>query len=167
MTLYMAAKYPHCKITSISNSNSQREYIMNTAKSRGHNNINVFTGDISTFDLPKEYYNSADRIISIEMFEHMKNYQLLLKKISNWLKSGGYLFIHIFTSRECPGHFQKGWMTDTFFTGGTLPSNQLLLHFQDDVKIDDHWIISGQHYQKTLEAWLVQIDKKIRGLCTP
>ena len=98
---------------------------MNTAKSRGHNNINVFTGDISTFDLPKEYYNSADRIISIEMFEHMKNYQLLLKKISNWLKSGGYLFIHIFTSRECPGHFQKGWMTDTFFTGGTLPSNQL------------------------------------------
>ena len=70
--------------------------------------MNVFTGDISSFDLLKEYYSTADRIISIEMFEHMKNYQLLLKKISNWMKCGGYLFVHIFTARECQGHFQKG-----------------------------------------------------------
>ena len=88
---------------------------MSTATARGHKNVNVFTGDISTFDLPKEYYGIADRIISIEMFEHMKNYELLLKKVSNWMKSGGYLFIHIFTARECPGHFQKGWMTEGWF----------------------------------------------------
>jgi cyclopropane-fatty-acyl-phospholipid synthase len=86
VTLYVAKKYPNAKITAISNSNSQREYIMSVAKSKGYHNVNVITGDITTFDLPKEeYYEKATRVISIEMFEHMKNYQLLMKKISNWM----------------------------------------------------------------------------------
>lgn len=112
------------------------------------------------FDLPKEYYNYADCIISIEMFEHMKNYQLLLKKVSNWMKPSGKLFIHIFTHREFPGHYEKGWMTDNFFTGGTLPSDDLLLFFQDDVKIINKWIVNGSHYQKTLEGWLQIMDSR-------
>lgn len=90
VTLYMAKKYPNSQIRSISNSNSQREFIMKTAAERGLNNVFVFTGDITTFDLPREeFYGWADRVISIEMFEHMKNYQLLMKKVSNWIKSGG------------------------------------------------------------------------------
>ncbi len=90
VTLYMAGKYPNSQITAISNSNTQREYILSTAAKRGYKNVKVFTGDIVTFDLPQqEYYGKADRIISIEMFEHMKNYELLLRKVSNWLKPQG------------------------------------------------------------------------------
>jgi cyclopropane-fatty-acyl-phospholipid synthase len=89
VTLYLAKKYPNAKITSISNSNSQREYIMGKAKERGLNNVKVFTGDIASFDLPEEYRNWADRVISIEMFEHMKNYELLMEKVSRWIKPGG------------------------------------------------------------------------------
>ena len=93
VTLYMAAKYPNSQVTSISNSNSQREYIMSTALSRGLNNVNVFTGDITTFDMPVELHGKADRVISIEMFEHMKNYELLMRKISRWIKPGGKVIV--------------------------------------------------------------------------
>lgn len=162
VTLFMAAKYPNCKITSISNSNSQREYILATAASRGFRNVEVFTGDICSFDLPQaEYYGKADRVISIEMFEHMKNYEKLLKKISNWVKPGGKLFVHIFASSDSvPGHFENGWMAETFFTGGTLPSRELLLYFQQEFRIENQWSINGTHYQRTLEAWLKVLDSK-------
>lgn len=121
VTLYMAKKYPNCKVTSISNSNSQREYIMSTAAERGLENVNVLTGDISTFDLPEEYYGKADRVISIEMFEHMKNYGLLMEKISHWIAPGGKLFVHIFTHKDvlCP---------DTSRTDGWQRPSSVVVH---------------------------------------
>ena len=159
VTLYLAKRFPNCKIQSVSNSNSQREFIMGQAQARGLPNVTVHTGDIVAFDLPA-MHGWADRIITIEMFEHMKNYELLLEKVSKWLKPTGKLFVHIFTHREVPSHFEKGWMAETFFSGGTLPSDSLLLHFQRHVVLESHWVVDGTHYQKTLEAWLKTMDGK-------
>eukprot|EP00596_Hydrurales_sp_CCMP1899_P010317 CAMPEP_0119050946 /NCGR_PEP_ID=MMETSP1177-20130426/72720_1 /TAXON_ID=2985 /ORGANISM="Ochromonas sp, Strain CCMP1899" /LENGTH=335 /DNA_ID=CAMNT_0007029973 /DNA_START=102 /DNA_END=1106 /DNA_ORIENTATION=- len=161
VSLYLASRFPNCEITSVSNSHSQKAFIMGKAAERGYKNINVYTGDINTFDLPEaEFYGKADRVISIEMFEHMKNYELLLEKVSNWLKPEGKLFIHIFTHKDVPGHYEKGWMTDNFFSGGTLPSDSLLLYFPKHMSIEQHWLVNGTHYQKTLEAWCALMDSK-------
>ena len=120
----------------------------------------LFLGDVTTFDT-EEFHNAFDRIISIEMFEHMKNYDLLLKKISTWLKNEGKLFVHIFTHRWKPYHFTDDWMARTFFTGGTMPSHSLLLNFQTDLQLTDQWGVSGTHYEKTLNIWLDKLDQNL------
>jgi cyclopropane-fatty-acyl-phospholipid synthase len=164
LSLWMAAKYPKASITGVSNSNSQREYIMNTAKSRGITNLNIITADMNIFEAPSSY----DRIVSVEMFEHMRNYQVLYGKVASWLNTGGKFFKHIFVHRNTPYAFEVqndgDWMSRFFFSGGMMPSDDLPLHFQDNLKLIQRWRWDGTHYEKTANAWLANMDKNANAI---
>lgn len=158
-TLWAAEHFPNSRITGVSNSNSQRESILARAKERGLNNVRIVTSDMNHF-APDQTF---DRVVSIEMFEHMKNYRQLMQRIAGWLNAGGTLFVHIFTHRRYLYPFvdsgeDHDWMAKYFFTGGNMPSDDLLLHFPEHLYIDGHWHVNGVHYSKTLEAWLGQQD---------
>ncbi|KAF9269325.1 S-adenosyl-L-methionine-dependent methyltransferase [Marasmius fiardii PR-910] len=160
LSLYLAQKYPNSRIVGLSNSTTQKAYIDKIAESRGFNNLEIITADVNTHEF--EETRRFDRIISIEMFEHMKNYQTLLKKISTWLKSqDSLLFIHIFCHITTPYHFEEGdgWMAKNFFSGGTMPSFDLFTYFQDDLMLIKSWYLSGMNYSRTLEDWLKIQDK--------
>ncbi len=158
-TCYMASKMPNSKITAVSNSRDQKDHILSRCDKQGLKNVEVITADMNDFDTKNNFH----RVVSIEMFEHMRNYEKLLSRISSWLYDGGKLFIHIFAHQSTVYPFENqgagDWMAREFFSGGMMPSHDLLLHFQSDMKIDDVWRISGTHYEKTSLAWIKKMDQ--------
>lgn len=158
LTLWMAEHFPQSTIVAVSNSASQREFILSRAAARGLPNVEVLTRDMNDFDTDRRF----DRVVSVEMFEHMRNYEILFGRIARWLLPSGKLFVHVFHHNRCAYPFEtdgkNDWMARHFFTGGLMPSPELFLHFPRDLKIEDRWLIDGRHYQQTLEAWLVRHD---------
>ena len=160
LSIFMAQKYPSARITAVSNSSSQRTFIESQVVRLGLNNLNVITADMNDFVAGGRF----DRIVSVEMFEHMSNWRPLLTRLREWLTRDGRVFIHIFTHRNQPYRFDHAekadWIAQHFFTGGIMPSRQLMHEFGDLFTVEEEWLWSGVHYQRTAVDWLSNFDAK-------
>ncbi len=160
LTLWMAERFPASRITAVSNSHGQREHILDQCCLRGLDNVTIITGDVNDIVLPPQAF---DRCVSVEMFEHVRNYRRLMQRIGVWLRPDGKLFVHIFAHRtlmypyETEG--QGNWMGRHFFTGGLMPAADTLLHFQDHLRLSQRWLLDGSHYQRTANHWLQKQDR--------
>jgi len=159
LSLYMAKQYPNSRIVGVSNSKTQKLFIDEEARKRGLTNLTIITADMNAFETAEKF----DRIVSVEMFEHMRNYERLLRKLSGFLVNDGKMFVHIFTHKYYSYFYEtkdeSDWMAKYFFSGGIMPSDHLLTYFPDHFKIEKHWRVSGNHYHKTSEAWLRNMDR--------
>lgn len=160
LTLWMAKTYPGSTIRAVSNSRTQREHILARAAERGLANLEVVTADITDFETDTRY----DRIVSVEMFEHMSNWRALLAKTKTWLRPEGRLFLHVFSHRTTPYRFDHAdktdWIAQHFFTGGVMPSHNMIRRFPDLYEVEAEWVWSGAHYQKTALHWLANMDRE-------
>ena len=162
LSLWMAEHYPESSITAMSHSKTQKAYIDSESKRRGLDNLKVITSDINDFDTSKRF----DRIVSVEMFEHLRNHSLLFDRLNTWLKDDGRIFIHVFAHHKESYLFEveheRDWMAEHFFTGGMMPSINYLPSAAKPFKELNRWEINGAHYSKTLEAWLLKQDQEER-----
>ena len=158
LTLHMAKMFPNASITAVSNSKTQKSYIDRIASERGLKNVSVITADVGQLVLNTQY----DRIVSVEMLEHIRNYQQMFTKMASWLKRDGVVFIHIFGHRTKAYTFDdaqtNSWMARHFFTGGQMPAKHLFAQFPNELSIEHTWVISGTHYAQTCHAWLNKMD---------
>ncbi|WP_198969041.1 SAM-dependent methyltransferase [Xylophilus sp. ASV27] len=160
LTLWMAGHYPASRITAVSNSAPQRAFIEAEAQRRGLANVTVLTRDMNSFDAGQPF----DRVVSVEMFEHMRNWPLLFSRVAGWLRPGGRFFMHVFVHRSVPYAFEErdasDWMSRFFFSGGMMPSDDLAALFQDELRLLRRWRWDGRHYERTANAWLSNMDRE-------